>query len=261
MITYMEDNLDMPLSNVLHLIQDRIMTKTTYHGIPTQKSPVDFWIYQEIISETRPDVIIEIGNNYGGSTLALAHICDLLDNGRVIGLDMSHAKVPEHVRNHNRITLIKGDACRSFEKVTKLISEDESVLVIEDSAHTYENTLKVLETYSGLVTPGNYFIVEDSICHHGLATGPNPGPYESIESFVNSNPHFESDRSRESFLITWNPKGYLKRINYADDTLSTKKLKLSPDKIKTLKSSMKDILISLIPPFLLQIIKKIRHLW
>jgi len=187
------------------------MTKTTYFGIRTLKSPVDFWIYQEIIFGTKPDVIIEIGNHCGGSTLALAHICDLLDSGRVIGLDISHTYVPEHVKKHPRITFIEGDACQSFGRVRKLISKEENVLVIEDSAHTYDNTLKVLMTYSTFIKPGNYFIVEDSICHHGLSVGPNPGPYEAIETFVNVNSDFEIDRSRESFLITWNPKGYLKR--------------------------------------------------
>ena len=212
MPNYMEENLDMPLSKVLEVIQDRILRKTSYFGVPALKSPNDFWIYQEIIHETEPDVIIEIGNNYGGGTLALAHLCDLRDNGRVIGLDISHAKVPDLVKKHSRITLIEGDACNSFTAVRKLISSSERVLIIEDSSHTYDNTLNVLKCYSSLIKPGDYFIVEDGICHHGLDAGPNPGPYEAIESFVSSNPEFEIDRDRESFLITWNPKGYLKRV-------------------------------------------------
>jgi cephalosporin hydroxylase len=211
MASYLEENLDMPLAKVLQIIQGRITTKTTYHGIPTLKSPIDFWVYQEIIFEKKPDVIIEIGNNCGGSTLALAHICDLMGSGRVIGLDIFHGKIADHVRKHPRITFIEGDACQSFEKVRKLISEGESILVIEDSAHTFDNTLNVLRTYSELIKVGDYFIVEDSICHHGLTVGPKPGPYEAIEAFINENADFEIDRSRESFLITWNPKGYLRR--------------------------------------------------
>jgi hypothetical protein len=39
---YMEDNLDMPLAAVLEKIQDRIMTKTSYFGVQTLKSPNDF---------------------------------------------------------------------------------------------------------------------------------------------------------------------------------------------------------------------------
>jgi len=211
-MTYMEEHLETPVQQVLQIMQRRIMNESTYFGIKTLKSPIDFWIYQEIMFETKPNVVIEIGNFYGGSTLALAHICDCLGRGRVIGLDMSHHNVPESVKAHPRITLIEGDACKLFEVITKLIKKEDSVLVIEDSSHTYDNTLKVLRTYSALVKPGDYFIVEDSICHHGLDVGPNPGPYEAIEAFIDENKHFEADRSKESFFISWNPKGYLKRL-------------------------------------------------
>ena len=85
-------------------------------------------------------------------------------------------------------------------------------MIIEDSSHTYENTLNVLKTYNPLVTPKSYFIVEDSICHHGLDDGPNPGPYEAVETFMNESCNFEIDRTKESFFITWNPKGFLKKI-------------------------------------------------
>jgi len=211
MANYMEELLDMPLRDVLSIVQESIITKTTYFGIGAQKSPMDAWVYQEIVYETLPDVIIEIGTAHGGGTLFLAHLCDLLGKGRVIGLDISHQNVPDTVRKHPRISLVEGDACQNFKYVEKMISKDERVLVIEDSSHTYENTLNVLRVYSGLVKLGDYFIVEDSICHHGLVVGPYPGPYEAIETFVTENKEFEIDRTREHFLISWNPKGYLKR--------------------------------------------------
>ena len=213
MAAFMEELLDLPLREVLACMQDRILTQTTYFGVPALKNPLDHWAYQELIHATRPDVIIEIGNAQGGSTLALAHLCDLLGHGRVIGLDLSHQAVPEEVRRHPRITFITGDACGSFAAVTKLIPANDRVLVIEDSAHTYAGTLQVLRTYATLVKPGGYFIVEDSICHHGLEVGPQPGPYEAIETFLLENKNFASARSLESFLITWSPKGYLKRIS------------------------------------------------
>lgn len=212
MSDFMEDNLSMPLGSALPIIQDSIVHKTTYFGIQTLKNPFDAWIYQEIIYETRPDYIVEIGNFGGGSALMLAHICDLMGKGLVIGLDLSHAAVPEVVSDHRRVTLVEGDAYRNFEKVRAIVKATARVLVIEDSSHTFENTLNVLRRYSTLLTVGDYFIVEDSICHHGLEVGPKPGPYEAIEAFLNENKAFESDRNRERFLITWNPKGYLRRI-------------------------------------------------
>ena len=213
MTYYMEENLDMPLRKALSIMQDRIMNQTTYLGVKALMNPLDHWVYQELIYETQPDIIIEIGNASGGSTLSLAHICDILGRGKIIGIDISHESVPVHVKNHCRITFIEGDACQCLVDAAKLISANDKVLIIEDSSHTYQNTLNILRTYSVLLKPGDYFIVEDGICHHGLSVGPKPGPYEAIEAFLKENGDFELDRSRESFLITWNPKGYLRRIS------------------------------------------------
>ena len=209
---FMEECLDWPLSKVLPILQHRIMDGSTYHGIPTLKNPLDFWIYQEILWETRPDIVIEIGNYHGGSALALAHFCDSLGAGKIIGVDTTHDNIDPRVRAHPRITLITGDANDMRSAVEHLVQRNQSVMVIEDSAHTYEHTLKVLEAYSPLVGAGKYFIVEDSICHHGLDVGPKPGPYEAVEAFVSVNKGFIVDRAREAYGITWNPKGYLKRI-------------------------------------------------
>jgi tRNA (mo5U34)-methyltransferase len=208
----MEYQLDMPLRYILAQMQDRTVSQSTYFGVPAQKSPTDFWIYQELIHRLQPDVIVEIGNYCGGSILGLAHLCDLIGKGRVIGVDVSHHLIPPIVRNHPRITLIEGDACARFADVRQLIDPEEHVLVIEDSSHTYENTLHILQTYAALVQVGGYFIVEDGICWHGLEVGPRPGPYEAIETFLATDARFEADRSQESFVITWNPKGYLKRV-------------------------------------------------
>jgi cephalosporin hydroxylase len=207
----MEERLDTPLGEILPLVQESIMTGTTYFGVPTLKNPMDAWIYQEIVCASRPDVILEIGNRHGGSALYFAHLCDLLGQGRLVGLDLAHDAVPERVKRHPRITFLDGDACANAEQVARLIAPGERVLVVEDSSHTYENTLDVLRTFSGLVKVGDYFIVEDSICHHGLDHGPSPGPFEAIERFVAESGEFEIDRSMERFVITWNPKGFLKR--------------------------------------------------
>jgi cephalosporin hydroxylase len=102
-------------------------------------------------------------------------------------------------------------ALEVFDRVRDLIPESERVFVIEDSSHEYENTLGVLRTYSKLIHQGDYFVVEDGICRHGLSEGPSPGPFEAVHEFLRTNPDFEIDHSRESFLITWNPHGYLRR--------------------------------------------------
>lgn len=209
---FVEEHLDMPLEEALNIIKKGVKKKTSYFGIKTLKNPLDFWVYQQIIYEIKPDVIIEIGNLAGGSALALAHFLDLMQKGRIIAIDIDHSLIDTKVKQHPRITFVTSDAVASFEQVKSMIGKDEKVLIIEDSAHTYENTLGVLEKFSPLISIGSYFIVEDSICHHGVDDGPTPGPYEAIEKFISENKNFEIDRSREAYMITWNPKGYLKKI-------------------------------------------------
>lgn len=208
---YMESNLDMPMRQVLEILQERSMSGSTYFGVPAIKCPLDAWVYQEIICEQRPEVIVEIGVYHGGGTLMLAHLCDLLNHGRVVGVDVDLSRVPESVRSHPRVELVQDDALSAYARVSGIV-QSQRALVIEDSSHTYENTLAVLRAYCGLVPIGGYFIVEDGICHHGLDVGPSPGPFEAIESFVSEEGDFIVDRSRESFFITWNPRGYLRRI-------------------------------------------------
>ena len=158
-----------------------------------------------------PDVIVEIGVKHGGGALMLAHLCDLLGKGKVIGVDITLDLVHEKTKAHPRITLIQDDACAAFEKVKSMIGPNDRVLVIEDSAHTYQNTLDVLNTYSPLVRLGDYFIVEDSINYAGVFENQDFGVARAIQDFVLKG-DFVSDRGKEPYVITWNPKGFLKRV-------------------------------------------------
>ena len=183
----------------------------TYHGIPVRKMPIDFWMYLEIMFRVKPDVVIEIGNFFGGSTLALAHALDNIGKGKVIAVDISHRLMSA---NHPRITLVTGDATKSIDQVKALISPTDTVLVIEDSSHTYANTLSVLRNYSKLVTKDSYIIVEDSIVNHGGPVLPAlmPGPFEAIDDFLKETDSFVPDLACERYGISWNIRGYLKKV-------------------------------------------------
>ena len=96
-------------------------------------------------------------------------------------------------------------------QITKEISENDKVMIIEDSSHEYEATLKILEMYSPLVTTGFYFIVEDGICKEEYIEGPKPGPFEAIHQFIKSHPEFIIDKKMEKFIFTYNPDGFLRK--------------------------------------------------
>ena len=54
--------------NIFHdLYHNNHIGKVKWFGYNVTKSPIDCWVYQEIIHETQPDVIIECGTGEGGS--------------------------------------------------------------------------------------------------------------------------------------------------------------------------------------------------
>jgi cephalosporin hydroxylase len=57
-------------------------------GTVIWQSPFDAWILQEMISDLRPEVIVETGTWEGGSAYYFACICDLLGHGEVISIDL-----------------------------------------------------------------------------------------------------------------------------------------------------------------------------
>lgn len=207
---FIEDSTNTPLSVLIRKWQDQTGA-SRYFGVQAVKNPGDAWIYQEIITTMKPDVVIEIGVKHGGGALMLAHLCDLLGHGRVIGVDITLKLIHQRVLDHPRITLIEGDACDRFNEVKSLLSPNDRILIIEDSAHTYSNTLNVLNTYSELIRVGDYFIVEDSINYSGVFPNQDFGVANAIKDFV-AQGNFISDRSLEPYVITWNPCGFLKRV-------------------------------------------------
>jgi cephalosporin hydroxylase len=191
----------------------RTWRNTYWFGVPVQKCPLDLWIYQEILQEIRPSLIIETGTHRGGSALFLAGMCDLIGSGRILTIDI---EVMEPRREHPRITYLEGSstAPEILEQVRSHIEPDDSVLVILDSDHSLHHVSRELNSYSELVTPGSYLLVEDTNLNgHPIASPlPQPGPMEVVEAFLRTNESFVPDREREKFFLTFNPKGYLRRL-------------------------------------------------
>ena len=180
--------------------------------VPANKCPLDLWIYQEIIFKLKPDLIIETGTSHGGSALFLASICDLINKGEVVTIDI--ADVPGRPK-HDRIKYLldSSTSVEVVEKVKGMVKKDACVLVILDSDHSKEHVLNELRIYSELVTRGSYIIVEDTnVNGHPVLPGWGEGPMEAVQEFLAGNKLFSIDKTREKFFLTFNPKGYLKKI-------------------------------------------------
>ena len=176
---------------------------------------MDLWIYQEIMWELKPDLVIECGTYKGGGAYYLASLMDLIGKGEIVTIDMKKEEVPKH----KRIKYIIGstDEEEIVEQIEKLAEGKKCVLVILDSNHSRNYVLKELNIYNKFVTPGSYMVVEDSdLGGHptDISTWPEDlrGPHEAIEAFMKENDEFIIDKQREKFLVGVIKDGYLKKI-------------------------------------------------
>ena len=192
--------------------RDRTETwrNTFWMGVPILKCPMDLWIYQELLHAERPDLIVETGTHSGGSGLYLASLCDLLDHGAVVSVDVAPR---DNLPVHERLTYIRGSS--TDPAIVKQVHERAAggkTLVILDSDHSRKHVLAELDAYSSLTPIGHHLIVEDTNLN-GNPVRPNygPGPMEAVEDFLAGNPGFEIDSSMEKFKVTFNPNGFLKR--------------------------------------------------
>ena len=163
--------------------------------------PTDLWNYQEIVVQTKPDVIVETGTHRGGSALFLASICELIDKGEVISIDTDdtyRATQPKHPR----LTFLSGSSTdpNIVAEVKRRIAGRTNVFVILDSDHHCNHVLNELRIYSELVPINGYLVVEDTnVNGHPAYPEFGPGPREAVDLFLGENSYFEIDRMQERF--------------------------------------------------------------
>ena len=199
----------------------------SWMGRPIIQYPQDIIAMQEIIWETRPDLIIETGIAHGGSIIYYASLLELIGKGRVLGIDID---IREHNRKaieahpmFKRITMFEGSSIDEgmLEKVKEVAKDKETIMVVLDSNHTHEHVLAELRMYSELVTEGSYLVVFDTIVenlpNYYLPNRPwkqGDNPMTAVEQFLKENRNFEADANIDNkLLISVAPNGYLKRIS------------------------------------------------
>ena len=211
-------------------------------GRPIIQLPQDIVAVQEIVWQTRPDLIIETGVAHGGSLIQSASLLSLLDmtdairDGRsmnpaeserlVVGIDID-------IRSHNRkaieahpmasrIRLLQGSSLSSdiVGQASEIAAKYNRVMVCLDSNHTHEHVLAELEAYAPLTTVGCYCIVFDTIVEDmpkdlylDRPWGPGDNPKTAVWKYLTTHPEFEIDKSiQHKLLLTVAPDGYLKRV-------------------------------------------------
>ena len=190
--------------------------RVNWLGVEVIKYPTDLVIYQEIIHEIRPDLIVETGTHHGGSAMFFASILDLIGRGKIISIDVNRRNNLPH---HPRITYLVGSSTSDdvVAEVARRAEGLETVLVTLDSRHTKQHVAQEIDLYHRFVTKGSYLIVEDTKLNgHPVFTRHEPdlgeGPMEAVMEFLAKDRTFQVDRTRERFFLTSNPNGFLLRI-------------------------------------------------
>lgn len=222
-------------------------------GHPVWQNVLDLFTIQHVISELRPDAIIETGTNRGGSSLFFAHLLDLLASGhgaprlgngdpapetnpdaRVFTIDIQRL----HELNHSRITYHVGSsvddaAVRAIDSWLGAIahavqartgaSRPLRVLVVLDSDHSREHVRRELELFSRFIAPPfdprSILLCQDGVLDTlKLLRSDRQGPLVAIREFLAAHPAFRVDEALCSrFLITHHPMGW---IRYAPPRLT-----------------------------------------
>lgn len=191
----------------------------TYKGIKAIRCPFDYVIYQMIIDEVKPDLVIEIGTNIGGGALYIADLLDMNCKGIIHTIDIIDMVDPK-VKEHERIKFFTNGWLDYDLELTK---EFDKILVIEDASHFYQDSIGILNKFHSVVSKNSYFIVEDGIINElGLEKEYKGGPLKALREFLPLHPEFFVDRKWCDMFgknATFNVNGYLKKNNYSLEIL------------------------------------------
>ncbi len=224
-----EDAFQQSLNTLVALDKYDYAYLWSWMGVPIIQMPADVMATQEVIWNTKPDVIIETGVARGGSMIFMASLLKVIGKGKVIGVDID-------IRAHNResiekhplsplITLIEGPSttAETLARVRAEIPAGASVMVVLDSDHSRDHVLDELRCYGPLVTEGQYIVVADTLLGRGdMSQTPTkrskiwyPGdePYAAVNTYLKETDRFETDETLNGKLVlSSSPGGYLRCV-------------------------------------------------
>ena len=190
---------------------------TRWRGVPVLGNPLDMWMLQQTIVETKPDLIVETGSASGGSALFFT---DVSPKVKVISINYNEPCVGQAAMKpdfkHPRINFVEGMSTNK--KIVDMVrkeSKGKRVMVSLDSDHTTKNVLAEMKLYGPLVTKGCYMVVQDTNLDCFPVNHPefkDNGPTKAVKAFMEENEDFEIDHNKEGFYMTFYPGGWLRRI-------------------------------------------------
>ena len=119
-----------------------------WNGWQIVKHPNDLIMYQELVWQTQPELIVETGTYTGGSALFFANMLDVMGppDSLVVTIDIEEIeldKLPVHDRIHYHQGLSSTDF-RVLEQVKEL-AVGRKTMVVLDSDHCEDHVLRELK--------------------------------------------------------------------------------------------------------------------
>lgn len=192
-----------------------------WKGMPIQQHPGDIFKVVSFLWNERPDVMIELGTDTGGSAAFYAEVMTSYNSlAHVITIDVanhiskSHTGfAPSTLASSSRywgstVQHLIGDPLSLLAGVDSLLRDYNTtrVFLVEDSDHSYESVMANLQAYHRLVGPCGWVLVHDTLKEEGAAM--------AVQDFLAKHPEFSVDRRYEfcpGGPFTEHPQSWLRR--------------------------------------------------
>lgn len=175
--------------------------KQTWGGVRITKFPSDCFAMQKLLCRCRPQVLVELGSQHGGSALFFSSFAQLAGIETIVSVDVAEIEKPDI----QIVTWLTGDSSSPeiFEKVKTLVGNRTCSLVV-DSNHHADHVDKELALYAPLVSPGQALIMEDTLVDilnfRKFRVG--GGPLRSLKKHLAQHPDFEMAEDIEPYVTT-----------------------------------------------------------
>ncbi|MEW9917974.1 CmcI family methyltransferase [Marimonas sp. MJW-29] len=188
-----------------------------YRDVMCNKSPIDIALYLHLFHAVQPATFIEIGTKFGGSALMFRDMAKMYDmETQIVSIDRAPPMVDQRFKG---IRFVQGGVMaleRTFE-AHWLFDLPRPWILSEESAHTYDACMAVLDFGARHLLAGEYLIIEDGVLAElDLADRFDGGPSRALATYLDRYPEvYKIDTAYCDMFgtnATTNPNGYLRKL-------------------------------------------------